>query len=331
MLFCFLHVIAEAKSNPKEDPAQEQSSGILNISSESKNIEIFTDLLLWSASQSGSENWSEIFTTSGSTTNVDILAVDFGWDVGLRAGLNYGMKDDQWDTQLVYTWFRSDGKENVGSTGDIHSPFLGNFYIGNADGSKDSGPGYHNANIRWTILFHMFDLELGRKFFESSPLSFRPFLGIKGGWINQSINSTWQNPTSGSFTSATENLKNNFWGLGPSFGLNSRWQWWSLGNHLFNLFADFSGAMMYGHWTFNDRYLNNGGAEVSIASSDISGGATMFRIFSGLGWKTSSVSMRCGYEVQVWLDQLRFYSLNMGRLNTPLTFQGVAFDLQVTF
>ena len=99
MLFCFLHVIAEAKSNPKEDPAQEQSSGILNISSESKNIEIFTDLLLWSASQSGSENWSEIFTTSGSTTNVDILAVDFGWDVGLRAGLNYGMKDDQWDTQ----------------------------------------------------------------------------------------------------------------------------------------------------------------------------------------------------------------------------------------
>ena len=44
-------------------------------------------------------------------------------------------------------------------------------------------------------MFNIFDWELGRNFWVSKALSLRPFLGLKGGWIHQSIHTKWQNPT----------------------------------------------------------------------------------------------------------------------------------------
>lgn len=298
------------------------------------NVNIFTDILVWNATESGSENWAQIFIGD----DIDVLDLSFDWDVGVRAGLDFSMRHDQWDSKLYVTWLRPQGKDQANTTGLITSSFLGNFYIGNPDGSKDSGATYRNASIKWKILLTTFDWELARHYWVSSALSLRPFVGIKGGWIHQTIESTWQDPTnSNTFTSATENLKNNFWGIGPSVGLNSKWKLGTVQKHFFSLFGDFSGAILWGHWSFKDIYQNNEPTIVVIDLPNINGGASMLRAFMGFVWDAAPYkeqfyfSFRVGYEAQFWLDQLKFYSFNAGRLDNVLTFQGGTIDLNFNF
>ena len=313
---------------------------------DSTSVNAFADLLVWHAEESGSENWSEVITASGSSETCVLRDVRFGWDAGFRAGLGYGMRHDEWDTQLYYTWFRAQGKDHVSSSpGSVYSSFVGNFYVDNPNGAGISGIAYQHASIDWTIRFNLFDWELGRAFWVSRALSLRPFVGLKGGWIPQSMRTKWQNPDlslsqyagAEPFNSATENLENNFWGLGPSGGLSTKWNLVAGQRQSFSLLGDLSGSIMYGHWTFADQYINDIQQEVSIQLSAINSGAAMLRTFVGFEWDADfsqdqyHFSTRLGYEMQFWLDQLQFYSFDTGRLNNELTFQGGTLGFRFDF
>ncbi len=84
-------------------------------------------------------------------------------------------------------------------------------------------------------------------------------MGLKAAFINQSIDSNWQNPYDPSsklpistFSSAVENFTNNFWGVGPSFGLNTSWNLYEMPKNSMGLFGDFSGAFLWGGWQITD-------------------------------------------------------------------------------
>ena len=316
--------------------AQEPSSGQPNVSARlhpnSRDFTIFADLLVWTAKEAGADCWAEVITSEGSSSSNDLREVHFGWDPGFRVGLGYGMKHDAWDTQFYYTQFHTRGKDHVSSSpGAVHSTFLGNFYVDNADGAGLSGPSYQRAHIDWKIHFDMFDWELGRNFWVSRSLALRPFLGVKGGWIDQSIHSTWKNPalTGAEFFSVgRENLKNNFWGIGPEAGLNIQWNLFADEKQSFNLFGNFSGALMWGHWRFSDLFENSIQQKVKVRLNQIKSGASMVRTFMGFEWSSyfnknrHRFSTKLGYEMQFWLDQLQFYSFVGGRLTNQLTLQG---------
>lgn len=338
-------VIEEKEMNQPITQVQNGDNGLPNTSArfkpDSTSLDVFADLLVWCAQESGTDNWAEVITTSGSKTKSDIRDVNFDWDAGFRVGLGYGMRHDQWDTQLYYTWFRTRGHDHVSSTpGSVFSAFLGNFYVDNPNGAGISGVAYQKASMRWMIHFNMFDWELGRSFWVSKALSLRPSLGLKGGWIHQSIHTKWQNPNrigAEFFNTARENLKNNFWGIGPSGGLNTKWNLFVRQNHSFNLFGDLSGAIMWGHWTFRDVYKNDIRQKVIVKLSHINGGATMLRTFMGIGWDADfnqnrlHLCTKLGYEMQFWLDQLQFYSFDTGRLNNELTLQGGTLEVRFEF
>lgn len=323
---------------------EECNNGLPNISARhcpnSRDFNIFANLIIWTAKEAGADIWAEVIISDGVTSSNDILQVDFGWDPGFRVGVGYGMKHDQWDTQAFYTWFNTRGKDVISSgLGTVFSTFLGNFYVNNPNGAGLSGPAYQSASIDWTIHFNMFDWELGRKYWVSKALSLRPFLGIKGGWIKQSIHSKWQNPElSGAafFNVGTENLENNFWGMGPGAGLNTQWGVFN-GQTQFYLFGDFFIALMYGHWSFSDLFQNDISQQVSVNLQDINGGASTLRTFMGFGCDVNfcrnryRFSTKLGYEMQFWLDQLQFYSFTGGRLVNVLTLQGGTFELCFDF
>lgn len=335
----FLHA-----AEPSEN-AQEGANGLPNISARShpdgRGFDVFADLIVWTAKEAGADCWAEVITSDGLATSNDLRQVHFGWDPGFRVGFGYGMKHDQWDTQAYYTWFRTRGTDHVSSDpGAVHSSFLGNFYVDNADGAGLSGPSYQRASIDWTIRFNIFDWELGRNFWVSKSLALRPFLGIKGGWIHQSIHSKWRNPElfgAEFFDVGTENLKNNFWGIGPAAGLNTKWNLYAGQKHSLNLFGDFSGALMWGHWSFSDTFKNDIPQRVSIRLQNLNGGAAMLRTFMGFGWDVNfsqnqyRFSTKLGYEMQFWLDQLQFYSFTGGRLVNELTLQGGTLELCFDF
>lgn len=294
----------------------------------------FFDLLVWNAQESGAENWAQVFVSNGSSESVEVLDVPFDYNAGLRAGVAYAFDYDEWDLGLSYTWFHTSGKKGASTTGAIASSFLGNFYAENADGSS-FGPSYKSTALQWAVLFNMFDLELGRKFWVGTKLYLRPFIEIKGGWINQKIRTKWKDPSKGSFTSATENLKNNFWGIGPGIGFQSKWIFACPFDCPLSLFGDFSSAIMWGHWTFADVYQNNKPDLITINIPNVNGGATTVRGLMGFGWEGDlrkvHYSIRLGYEMQFWLDQLQLYSLNTGRFDNELTLQGGVLDIRIDF
>lgn len=309
-----------------------------------KSVHCFATLLFWTAREFGTDCWAEVITTNGSTSSNTLVPVPFGWDPGFKVGLGYGMEYDQWDTQASYTWFHTQGEDSLsGGPGTIHSTFMGNFYVSNPDGSGLSGPSYQQASIDWTLQFNMFDWELGRNYWVSRSLALRPFFGAKGGWIHQNIHSTWQNPSFGTLPDPTpfhigvEKVQNNFWGIGPSAGVNMKWNVLKVSNHALHLFGDFSGALMWGHWSFSDLYTNDAPQQVIVNLKDVNSGATMVRSFMGLEWNAKfhqnnyQFSTKLGYETQFWLDQLQFYSFIGGTLDTALTLQGGTFAFSLDF
>ena len=309
-----------------------------------RSFDFFATLLYWTAFEVGADSWAEVIITEGSTSSNTLVPLSFGWDPGFKIGLGYGMEHDQWDTQVYFTWFHTQGDDRISdSPGTVHSTFMGNFWVSNPDGSGLSGPSYQHASIDWTIKFNLVDWELGRNFWVSNSLALRPFVAAKGGWIQQSIHSKWQNPSFDDlqdplpFNIGTEKIKNDFWGIGPATGLNTRWHLSSTPCHTFYIFGDFSGALMWGNWSFSDVYNNDSQEEVIVSLKNVNSGATMVRSFMGLGWNASlsenryQFSAKLGYETQFWLDQLQFYSFIGGTLNVALMLQGGAFDLSFNF
>jgi len=339
---CFAGSLSAAVSseNPREN-SNGQPNAPARLRPNSTDFDIFANLLVWTAKEAGADCWAEAITSTSSSISNDLKEVHFGWDPGFRVGIGYGMKRDQWDTQLYYTWFYTRGTDHVsGGPGTIHSTFLGNFYIDNFSGSGITGPAYQSASIDWKIRFNIFDWELGRNFWVSKALALRPFIGVKGGWIDQSIHSKWRNPhLSGAefFNVGTENLKNNFWGIGPSAGINTQWVLFANQSQFFSLFGDFSGAMMWGHWSFSDVFKNDIHQKVTVGPQSINSGASMFRLFMGFKWDANfkqaryRFSTKLGYEMQFWLDQLQFYSFTGGRLDNELTLQGGTLEFCFNF
>jgi hypothetical protein len=216
------------------------------------------------------------------------------------------------------------------ASGEVYSADMGNFYIGNTDGA-DFGPHYQSASVRWDFDFHSIDFEVSRNYRIGTNLELRPFLGLKTAIISQSIKTHWFNPINTSkhtytFTSAVETLSPKFWGIGPSLGVTMTMPLRDSENGNLKLFGSPSGAIMFGHWTCAEEYSNDQPTSVTIDMDPITSAATMLRGVVGVEWEqhfsrmTSTV--RFGYETQLWLNQIQFYSYNMGRLNNVMSLQG---------
>lgn len=312
--------------------SQECFCGEVEESIHSSGFNIFAAFLYWTAREAGADVWAEAIVSTPSSISDDLQQVDFGWGPGFRVGLGYSMLCNPWDMKIYYTRFHTRGKDRASrGPGTVHSTFLGNFYVNNPVGAGISGPSYESSSIDWQIDFNIFDWELGGSLLIGESLILRPFIGMKGGWIDQFIHSKWYNPNLPAiqfFHVGIEDIKNDFWGIGPSFGIDTKWILYSCQKQFFSLFSDFSGALMYGHWSLKDKFSNDLNQQVNIDLQDINSGATMIRAFMGFEWdvdvgrRGSRFTTKLGYEVQFWLNQLQFYSFTGGRLNNQLTLQG---------
>jgi hypothetical protein len=307
-----------------------------------RNRYFFADALLWTVREGVADNWAQIITPMGYLglgTNVGTTTVvdaPFDWRTGLRVGMGV-QRCNGFDLTAYYTNFRTSATSQA--SGEVYSALMGNFYIGNTDGS-DYGPYYRHASIFWDFSFHSIDLEIGRNYAIGSNLELRPFLGLKAAMIKQAIRSNWSNPVNTvkhtySFTSATEDMDLDFWGIGPSLGVTITMPLYNKERYSLKLFGTPSGAIMFGHWKFTELYQNDGNQSVAIDMSPITGAATMLRGVIGLEWEQyfarATSTVRLGYEAQFWLNQMQFYSYNMGRLNNVASLQGGFVEWSIRF
>lgn len=304
---------------------------------------VFAEFLYWQISEVGSDNWAQVITPPGTSESIQFLDVPFQWDPGFRVGAAYHGSENNWDTLVYYTWYQTQSTNQASvTTGEIHSSFPGAFYANNTNGSGLSGPYYHNASIKWNFLLNNIDWELGRTFNIKNRYKLRPFVGLKAAFIDQSIHTRWQNPYDPAlkipittFSSAIENITNDFWGVGPSLGLNTSWNVHQTPSSAIGLFGNFSGAFLWGGWHITDVYENNTPVTITVQNNVQSSTATMAKGLVGLSWQTATqymdIAFRLGYEGQAWINQLKFYSFDGGRQNGTLYIQGGVLDVCIQY
>lgn len=293
-------------------------------------VTLFEDLIYWNASQQSTSPWAYVqtFNVPPAATFIE-PNVHFGWSPGLKVGINYE-KPSFVDTKLYWTYFSTKTHEGIVAAPNefIIPEFFNGFTTQNL---------FNRAQLDWKMIFNMIDAELGHTFEPIDTLGVRPFIGIKGGTINQSIHSSWQEQLL-NFTvySATEDLKNNFYGVGPSFGLDTTWHL----NKNFSIRGDLSTALLWGHWNIQDTYFRPaallGIIPEKIINSNTNNsmlGAFMASYFLGLEWifqAKALVTLKAGYEMQFWSNQLRLPMFQALPIHGDLTLQGATCGISIT-
>lgn len=175
-------------------------------------ISTFADLLYWHVSEETTSNWSNIITPPNSIA-MDYTAANivFDWDFGFRLGFTYEPTCNLWDSRLYWTNFSSGKSLGVSPTGQIiTSEFFSGFV------SEDI---FFNADFNWHININMIDYDASHEFTVGNCLSLRPSIGVKAATVNQTMRAEWDAVL---YTSA-EKVKHNYYGIGPTFGLEGKW------------------------------------------------------------------------------------------------------------
>lgn len=296
-------------------------------------VAFLEDLLYWHASQQSTSPWAYVQTTKSTPFPANTYTepnVYFKWSPGLKLGLRY-TRPNFFDAKLYWTHFSTKTHEAIQANSDeIILPEFFNGFLTELF--------YNNAQLSWKLGMNMLDAELGHRFKPLKSLSLRPFIGIKGGTINQSIYSSWQlDELNIQLYSSKENLKNNFLGIGPSFGVDSEW-------HVYkniNILGDVSTAFLWGRWNIRDTYHGPGALFSGIPETTISSnthhsmlGTYMARGFLGLEWTfkaTTLVKIKAGYEMQFWSNQLRLPVFQALPIHGDLTLQGATCGILIKF
>ncbi|WP_058480582.1 Lpg1974 family pore-forming outer membrane protein [Legionella waltersii] len=305
------------------------------------SFSFFSELLYWQVREQGGENWGQVLGPTGPQQTVQFLNAPFKWSPGFRLGIGYGGEGQLWDLSLNYTWYKTQATQAASTdTGEIHSSFLGNFFADNLLGAGLSGPYYHSASLRWNIQHQSLDIELGALIKANEAVHLRPFIGLKTAEMDQSIISIWNTPFNNqtklpiqTFSSATENIKNDFRGIGPAAGIDSKWPLLIKAHQELALIGRFSGAFLWGDFTMNDLYQNNTPVSITIVNERLTTAATMVKGYIGIEWSKAFqvplLTIQLGYEGQAWFNQLRYYNFDMGRMNNSLFIQGAVLNASI--
>lgn len=321
---------------PTHKPAQWADQGLPNPSARPlpfRSVDIFGNALYWQPSEIA--EWAITLFQNGNSETVTYKGVSFDWAPGFRIGVGTNIEHDQWDTQIYYTWFRSHAADHIDpGSGAIESTFFGPVITKLGT--------FQTAQMNWRLRLNIFDWDFGRSFLVSKDLCFRPFLGLKWGWINQIIHTKWQNPAFillgiPVFLSAQENLKNNFFGGGPKGGVSSKWILGNIQRHYFSLFGEFGAAFLWGNWKIRDSFIDNFLTTVTTTVGNRTFGSLMMQAMMGIEWdfnfsnEQSHFGMKLGYEIQDWIDQYQIFDHPTGTNASDLIVQGLTVDFRFDF
>ena len=275
------------------------------------DIYFSADFLYWQARE---ENLAFALSTNNNNTNGSppsdgkVFNPDFGWHPGVRVGLGVNLEHDDWDLFAVWTHLV------VHDRTYLNRPEPDYLMMVLMHGGNDNlSPTRATAN--WRMIFNTVDLTLGRPFYLGRYLVFKPHTGLRGSWIEQTMDLKYDNITNiadtylGNSVSSTDF---DTWGLGPKFALDTEWM---LGGG-FSILADVATAILYTRYdavksetneTFgllnfqNDTFLMVKNKTDSISPS-LEGrlGFAWGTYFDRSNWH---IDLSLAYEFHHWRDQ----------------------------
>lgn len=222
---------------------------------------------------------------------------DFKWDYGFELGLGYNLPYDGWD--LYANWIRFDTSAKNKHCGCLCPPGAN----ANATRPVMQQPGKCNginvpptcppcadivlfptfapvitsdqyattlqASSHWNLHLNLIDGELGRDFYVSKKLTLRPSIGIRGAFVDQTLDVNYRsnlniiNPINAGFgidsasligtASSCSKFENDFQGVGPKFGIDTDW---ILGKG-FSIYGNAAIALVWGEFDIESNSVFN--------------------------------------------------------------------------
>lgn len=185
---------------------------------------------------------------------------------------------------------------------------------------------FNSGQMTAAIHFNMLDWDIGKRYFVKNIWIFKPFVGLEGGWINQSINANYQ----GLFN-VSEYMQNKFSGLGPKVGLETQLLVWQINNYNTHIIADFSAVYLLGHWNISDVMNNNKPETINIDLKNRNEGALGLHGLLGLNMDHKNVSAKLGYEINDYFNQFQVMDDETGPHNNDLVLQGWTLEVTCDF
>lgn len=290
-------------------------SSLLFTASTHAAYDLFVDGLYWQ----GSEDIDWAFNSNLSATQQSIAyqTISFSANPGVRIGVGY---QGDWDSQFYYTYFYS--KSTAAITGNLTSAFMGGKLIS----ASNNNFFYQTGQVSFSINYNILDWDFSKKFYVSPALTLRPIMGIRGGWIYQSVNTYFQG-----IISIAEYVNNDFKGIGPKAGIESIWQVYNQNLYKLSIFSTFTTSYLWGTWNINDVttdtintrfYTNVGGRNF---------GAFTVQGILGLNLDYKCCSIKLGYEINDWFNQYQVIDDATGAHNNDLILQGLTLKFAYTF
>ncbi len=296
------------------------------------------DLLLWHLYEGGTD-YSLTRHVSGSqnfpTISGKSSRVHFNWSWGFRVGMGYNFEHDRWDSYLNFTWFQTDAVNHAHRrSNETLVPQKGEINTVAANRLK----------AHWNVHNYVLDFELGRRYFVSKFLAFRPQFGLETAWIFQHRHFTFHQPIIDitRIDEGTVHGKCNFWGIGPRAGLEGSW---FLGRH-FSLFGAINGALLWGQFETKDIERTRA-VGISITQVDIKDNFHRLvpnaQLATGIGWDSNiandrfHLGIRLAYEFQYWWRQNQFLNeeqilfFGLQHESRDMTLNGATLDVRFDF
>ena len=314
------------------------------------------DSLIFTVSRGPNQQESTFTVQRPNPPNGDVKANDFGWDIGLKAGIGYKTPHDKWDVYARYTYLNAE--DTATNRKDVPSIMIALKSLS----ALVCGRTKSNINIDYNNI----EVELAKAYFISSKFSIRPHFDIKTTWLDleQNITYTFSDYRNTLFSGLDFKVSHDckIKGFGPRAGIDGK----LFIGHGFSLHGEVAGSILYGY--FKTRHKENwpllqrsetvtvGGKHYSVKDK-FHQFIPFAQMFTGLGWDSyinkdrQHLSLKAGYEIQYYwrvnqmsnVDQSLRYSTsspitraggfrtNSQKLSEDLMFYGITGEVRLDF
>ncbi|MCH9612057.1 MAG: hypothetical protein S4CHLAM102_05400 [Chlamydiia bacterium] len=291
------------------------------------------DLLLFVADEGGIGMATTGVPTSRATPSITsgkVLYPKVKIKPGFKVDAGWVSCHDGWDVFGQYMWFQSNQRRHTVESNEMVALF-------NPEPQTSYMTFVDSVEGRWFITSNTVDVGVGRKYWNSPYLSMRPHLGLKGAWQLQKLKVQYLHTNS----TIESNIKmwQNFWGVGPQFGLQGTFYW----TNVYSAYGNFSLSALWSR--FHNEYKNQTRAANSndeftwngLTDSEFYNVSPVMSIALGLRYDTWSTNrdyhflVQGGWELQEWWSQNNFNTIYNNGVQGDLSFQGFTLKVRCDF
>ena len=201
------------------------------------DVFVSASFIYWQAKEKGldlgiTDNWCDYCETGR------VINMNFDFKPGFKVGVGMHSDYDDWHLYLEYTRLHLTDHKSYRLKNDCcecepcedECPPC-NEIIPAWTTNRNDNLYYQQAKGKWTMNLDILDLELGRAYWVGTQLTFAPFVGLRGGWLDQRMKAkycgTVYDPQTelctDDCTSYKSSNKSDSWFIGPRVGIDTNW------------------------------------------------------------------------------------------------------------